>query len=244
MNYKPNNHLDILAFGAHPDDVEAGASGLLIKAKNQGLTTGIIDLTAGEMGTTGNKEIRSQEANKASQILKLDFRESLGLPDAGIVNSSENQQKIIHVIRRHTPQIILIPYWEDRHPDHMITSHMVSHCIFYSELGKLTTKHPLHKPQLVLYYMLHFQFEPSFILDISQEFSTKMEVLTSHHSQYKKEGEIPDHPEEEPHEHLEFFENRARFYGSSIGTKFGEPYKAKQVLGLKDINNIIPNNFS
>jgi bacillithiol biosynthesis deacetylase BshB1 len=230
-----NDKIDILAFGAHPDDVEAGAGGILIKAKRQGFITAIIDLSAGEMGTQGDQNIRAEESLTSAKILQLDSRKCLNLPDANIKNNPQNRKKIINLIRRHTPQTILVPYWEDRHPDHVAASQLVTQSIFCSELGKMKTQYPPFRPEKILYYMIAYEFEPSFILDITEEFTQKLAAIKAYKSQFISNlNRI---------ESIEFWEHRARFYGSRIGVKYGEPFKTQRLIGLSNITDITPNYF-
>lgn len=235
-------HLDILAFGAHPDDVEVGAGGLLVKAKQAGLKTGVVDLSQGEMSSRGDKKTRIKETKRSSKILKLDQRICLNLPDTNIINSIKVQKEIIKLIRRFKPETILIPYGEDSHPDHVNTNKIVTEGIFRSELSKFLPDFTPHRPKVILYYQLNQEFTPSFILDISLEAELKFQALAAHNSQLIKATNPNDSYYNKP-ETLEYWQNRATYYGSKIGTAFGEPYKTSQILGLKNLNHLLQNNF-
>ncbi|RMG40041.1 MAG: bacillithiol biosynthesis deacetylase BshB1, partial [Methanobacteriota archaeon] len=212
--------LDILAFGAHPDDVELGCGGTLLKLAKLGYRTGIVDLTRGEMGTRGTPEEREKEAQSAAQLLKADLRVNLRIPDANIENSKENQLKVIECIREYTPRMILLPYPEDRHPDHIHASHLVKEAAFYSGLKKLQgSSLPPHRPSRLIYYMMTNEFTPSFIVDISEEFEGKIAALKAHTSQFHN----PEYPGEETfissRNYWEAIEFRARHFGWLAGVR-------------------------
>jgi len=227
--------IDCLAFGAHPDDVELFCSGLLIKLQKQGYTTGIVDLTKGELSTNGTLKIRDAETKNASEILKISVREILGFDDGNIENTKKNRLELIKVIRKFRPDLILQPYWEDRHPDHVAASKIITDACFYSGLSKIETDQESHRPKMILYYMMHTTFTPSFIVDISEEMETKVKTINCYdsqfnHSQKKKNITYINQPE--------FFDsivNRAKFYGYEIKRKFGEPYFYKGILRLDNI---------
>lgn len=237
--------VDLLAFGAHPDDVEACAAGLLIKAKTQGLRIGLIDATRGEASNFGTARERDREAQKAAKILKLDLRLNLGLPDEHVSVNEENIEKFVEVIRAYRPEILILPYYGDFHPDHAATGQLGEKAAFFSKISKYSKSInlPAHQPTLVLFYMLHTEFKPSFILDISDVYEQKLKSIYAHRSQffrknrgrYTKNFHNPDF--------MEFFEARARVYGYKIGAKYGEPYLLKGYLGLKNIDAVISGDF-
>ena len=180
--------LDVLIFGPHPDDAELGAGGAIIKAVNNGLKVGIIDLTAGEMGSHGTKEIRLKEAIKASKLLGVEFRENLGLPDGHLSFNIDEETNflIAKKIREYKPKIILAPFWNDRHPDHIAASRIISNAIHYAKLKKVDLEYPKHQVETVIYYEINGQFTPSFIMDISNEFDLKKKAIMTHASQFKE----------------------------------------------------------
>ncbi|MDZ7837238.1 MAG: bacillithiol biosynthesis deacetylase BshB1 [Actinomycetota bacterium] len=185
--------IDVLAFGAHPDDAEMGCGGLLLKMKAAGYQTGIADLTRGELSTNGNLKIRARESKQAAEILKLDIRENLGLEDGHIVNDTPSRTKVVELLRACRPRLVITPYHKDRHPDHQHAYQLLKDSIFISGLAKFRTSLPAYRPRVVINYMMHYEFEPSFIVDITDYFKTKMEAVTSYRSQlysdYQKQSE-------------------------------------------------------
>ncbi len=234
--------INILAFAAHPDDVEACAGGLLIKAKKKGFSTGIIDMTRGEASNFGSVKERDREAKKAAKILSLDYRFNLNIPDEHVLVTEENILKVVSLIRDLKPDIILAPYYNDLHPDHAHTGQIVNYASFFAKIKKYSKdleEKNTHQVSLLLFYMLHTEFQPSFILDVSEEYQQKIKSVYVHRSQFfKKEKKGYTKQFHNPH-FMEFFESRAKVYGYKIGVKFGEPYLIKGYLGLTDFTNII-----
>ena len=150
-------NLDILAFGAHPDDVELGASGTLVRAARGGARTGVITLTRGEMGSRGTVETRAAESAAAAAVMGLSHHEMLSLPDGRLSPDDESRQLVVREIREHRPRIVLLPYWEDRHPDHPATSRIVQEAAFLSGLKKLDTGQEPHRPAELVYYMTSWE---------------------------------------------------------------------------------------
>lgn len=234
--------INILAFGAHPDDVEACGAGLLIKAKNEGYTTGIIDMTRGEGSNFGTKKERDQEAKAAAKILKLDIRENLNIPDIYVHESDENIAKVAAIIRKYKPDVIIAPYGRDLHPDHARTGRIVERAAFFAKIKKYKTKKYTepHQTGVLMYYMLHTEFKPSFVLDISEEYPIRLKSLLAHTSQfYKPAGRGKYSKELHNKDFNDFFESRAKVYGYKIGAKHGEPYYLKSYLGLTSFSSII-----
>ncbi|MEM4197065.1 MAG: bacillithiol biosynthesis deacetylase BshB1 [Candidatus Anstonellaceae archaeon] len=237
--------IDVLAFGAHPDDVEACAAGFLIKAKNQNLTTGIIDLTRGEASNFGTVEEREKEAKKAAKILNLDYRDNLKIPDEHVLVNEENIKKVLIKIRELKPRVVILPYFNDLHPDHANTGIVGKKALFFAKIQKYSKEIslPAHQVTLVLYYMLHTEFKPSFILDITEEYPRKLKSIYAHKSQFfKKEKKGYSKKFHNP-DFMEFFEARAKVYGYKIGVKFGEPYLLEGYLGLKNFIDILSGDF-
>lgn len=228
--------IDVLAFGAHPDDIEIACCGLLIKLKHQGYRTGIIDLTRGELGTRGSAEIRLQEAKKAAEILNLDLRENAGLTDGDIQVDTQSKKVIIDIIRKYRPKIVLCPYWDDRHPDHIYASRLVSTSFFYSGLAKLKSEFEAYRPQGIIYYFQHEVAKPSFIVDISDEFGLKIDAIKAYNSQfYDKNSDEPETYISRP-EFLNSITDRAKYFGFQIDVEYGEPFLVKSAV---KINNIV-----
>lgn len=237
--------INILAFGAHPDDVEACSSGFLLKAKQKGLTTGIVDMTAGEASIFGTVEERNQEAKKAAKILGLDLRLNLNILDAHVIDSEEIIEKVVKVIRELKPEIILAPYYNDLHPDHANTGLVVKKAAFFSKIQKFREKInlPAHQLYMVLYYMLHTEFHPSFVLDITDVYKTKLKSIYAHKSQFfVKENNRYTNKFHNP-EFMEFFDSRSKVYGYKVGVRYGEPYLIDGLLGLKDFRDILSGNL-
>lgn len=245
MKKNKQKKIDILAFGAHPDDVEACASGFLLKAKQKGLKTGIVDMTRGEASNFGSVEERDKEAKKAAKILRLDLRLNLNIPDEHVIVCEEYIEKVVKVIREFKPELILAPYYNDLHPDHANTGLITKKAAFFSKIQKFSKKirFPAHQPYLVFHYMLHTEFKPSFILDVTDVYKTRLKSLYTHRSQffikeknrYTKRFHNPDF--------MDFFDSRAKVYGYKIGVKYGEPYLIDGYLGLKDFRDVLSGDF-
>lgn len=231
--------LDVLAFGAHRDDIELTCGGTMIKLADNGYRTGIIDLTAGEMGTRGSVEERENEAKEAGEILKVRCRENLGVSDADIRLNDENKHKVVEVIRKYRPKIVLLPYWTDRHPDHAHAGQLVSEASFLAGLSKLKPGLPKYRPERLIYYMCHYQFTPSFIVDVSEQHERKMRAIHA----YKSQVHNPAYPGEQTYisspEYLESIEVRSRYYGWLIGAKYGEPFFLRETLEVNDIMSLV-----
>lgn len=231
--------LDVLAFSAHRDDIELTCGGTMIKLADMGYKTGIIDLTAGEMGSRGSIQERAKEAESAGKILNVICRENLGIPDANIQINEENKYKIVTAIRRYKPRIIFLPYWEDRHPDHVHTSQLVSESAFLAGLSKYNPGLARHRTQKLIYYMCHYEFKPSFIVDITEQNDRKMQAIQCYESQIYN----PKYPGEQTYisspEYLEYLSARSRYYGSLIGKKYGEPFLIREALEIKDVMSLI-----
>ena len=228
--------LDILAFGAHPDDVEIAISGTVIKHIKQGYKVGVIDLTCGELGTRGAPDIRAREAAAAAQFMGLTVRDNLGLPDGFVEVNRPNKLKVIEVIRKYQPQVILLPMEQDRHPDHGACGKLVRESCFLSGLIKIETEYPPHKPSQIFNYFLAWEFDYSFIVDISDCFADKMKAIRLFASQFYQ-SDNDDQPQtllSRP-DFLEWIENRARYYGSRLGVKYGEPFHSPGVMKAGDL---------
>jgi len=226
-------NVDIIAFGAHPDDVEIGAGGLLAKEAALGYRVGIADLTRGEMGTRGTPDVRLEEARKAAGILGAVWRMNLEMPDGNITADHENVMKVARVIRTYRPKVIIAPYWDDRHPDHVNTSRLVTEAHFKAGLRKLEPELEAFRPSIVLYYFLNRMEGLSFIVDISDYYARKQEAVNAHYSQFGDSGLKPlavlgvKAP-------LQFIESRDRFQGSQIGAAYGEAFLVRTPVPVED----------
>ena len=226
--------VDIIALGAHPDDAELGCGGTLIKLKKAGYKTAIADLTEGELGSRGTVEQRYEESAGAAEVLQLDFRTNLKIPDGNIEVNQENKLKVIRLIRKTRPKLILAPYHEDRHPDHGHSSQLITESWFYAGVKKILPDLPPHRPYRILYYMAKYEFTPSFVINITDEFDLKFKALASYKSQFFN----PDWPQEQTFISSKWFmdsvEFRARHFGWMAGVKYGEPFWIRECLALED----------
>ena len=231
--------LDILAFGAHPDDVELTCGGTLIKAVRKGASVGIISLTRGEMGTRGNENLRAEEFEKAANIIGATVFHPMDLPDSYLVVDKDAKLRVIQEIRKFKPRLILLPYWDDRHPDHGNASRIIEEAAFLSGLKKIDTNQEHYRPAHLIYYMLSWDFEPDFVVDITDEMDTKKEAIQAYRSQVHNKSYLRSDDEEETFisspQFLEMLETRASYYGHRIGKKFAEPFKIKTTLEIKDL---------
>ena len=232
------SRLDILLFGAHPDDVGWGAGGTVLKLQATGASFGIVDLTRGEMGSRGTTEERDKEAEDAASRMGARFRENLGLPDCGVIDSIENRKQIASVIRRWRPKLVLAPYWTDRHPDHAATGNLIRNATVYCALRKSNDPNPPHKPLAYLYYLLHHFTHPGMVVDISEVYHRKLELLRMHASQFSKTAEGFGVLPLGMNDYLFGLESRDRFFGSLIGVHHGEAFVSEVPLKLGSISDL------
>lgn len=226
--------VDVLAIAAHPDDVEQTCGGTLLRMAEAGYTTGIIDLTAGDMGTRGSPEIRVEESLAAAQVLGASVRENLHFPDARLENSMAGRMTIAHRIRELRPKTVILPYWTGRHPDHYRCSEMCYEACFLAGLRKIDQYTEPHRPHKIIYSSIYANVTPSFVVDISRYFEKRMESLFAYRSQYgsAEEGSALFPDEAEIRERLAAV---ARFYGNLIGVKYGEPFVVKETMRVDDV---------
>ena len=229
--------VDVLLFGAHPDDVEWGAGGTVLTLRAKGTSFGVVDLTRGEMGSRGTSEERDKEAQEAASWMGARFRENLGMPDCGVIDSVENRQRIASVIRRYRPKLVLAPYWEDRHPDHAATGHLIRNAAVHCTLRKSNDPNPPHKPLAYLYYLLHHFKHPSMVVDISGVYQSKLELLRMHASQFAKTAEGFGVLPLGMNDYLFGLESRDRFFGSLISVHHGEAFIHEVPLKLGSISD-------
>jgi bacillithiol biosynthesis deacetylase BshB1 len=226
--------LDVLAIAAHPDDIEQTCGGTLLKMAEMGYRTGALDLTAGDMGTRGTPETRIEEAGTAARLLRLDWRGNLRMPDARLENALAARITIAAEIRRLRPRVVILPYWEARHPDHYRASEMGFEACFLAGLKKLDPYSEAHRPFKVLYASIYANVTPSFVVDISAQFERRTQALLAYESQYGAAGEGSDlfPAAEEIRERLGAV---ARFYGNLIGVRYGEPFVVKETMRVDDV---------
>lgn len=236
--------LDVLVFAAHPDDAELGCSGTIASLIAQGKKVGIVDLTQGEMGTRGTPEIRLQESSKAAEILKLSARENLGLQDVYFKDDTENQLKLVKVIRKYQPEIVLANAISDRHPDHGKGSSLASHACFMSGLRKIETtlkgeNQAAWRPKLVYHYIQNNYIKPDFVVDITPYWQTKIDSIMAFGSQfYDPSSKEPSSFISDPN-FLPFIEARAREYGHKIMVKYGEGFTIERMPGVNNLFHLI-----
>jgi bacillithiol biosynthesis deacetylase BshB1 len=250
--------LDILALAAHRDDVEQTCAGTLLKMAERGYRTGILDLTQGEMGTRGTAEDRACEAAEAARILKVSWRHALDIADGGVENTWENRLKVVRVLREQRPRVLILPYWEGRHPDHYTASVLGYEASFLAGLAKLNlavSSQPTapsdliskghaadaaspHRPFKIIYASLYRDVRPTFVVDITDQFETRLASLMAYKSQFTDQeagsGIFPAQREIRAR-----VESLARYYGVLGGVTYAEPFVQKEV-GLVDDLLAIP----
>ncbi len=226
--------LDVLAIAAHPDDVEQTCGGTLIRMAELGYRNGVLDLTAGDMGSRGTPALRIKESETAAQHLLLAWRQNLRWPDARLENTISARMTLSGVIRRIRPRVVILPYWSGRHPDHYRTCEIGYEACFLAGLSRLEEDTPPHRPSKILYSSLYANTTPSFVVDISRQFERRMAALLSYTSQYgdaeTASDLFPAHSEVEDR-----LAAIARFYGNLIGVKYGEPFVVKESIQVDDI---------
>jgi bacillithiol biosynthesis deacetylase BshB1 len=234
-----NPEIDIVAIAAHCDDVEQTCGGTLIRMAERGYRTSVVDLTAGEMGTRGSPEQRAEEARAAAGKMLLSSRHNLHLPDARLENTIAAKLKIAEKIRELRPRVVILPYWEGRHPDHYRCAEMGYEACFLAGLRKLELAGEPYRPRKVLYASLYADVKPSFVVDISAQFERRLEALLCYRSQYGTQPTASDlFPAEE--EVAERVRAIARRYGMLIDAKYGEPFVVKEMLCVDDIVSLEP----
>lgn len=231
--------VDILAIASHRDDVELTCGGTLIKAARAGRRTAILDLTRGETGTRGSAAERQAEAERAAGLLGVQARENLGLPDAGITNTPETRAELARVIRRFAPRVVIAPAREGRHPDHWTSSQLIRDACFVAGLAKVAPEVPKHRPHKVLHCIAYREdnLKPTFVVDISEEFETKLEAIRCYASQFDgvlQAGEV--YPTGEPL--YDVVRHQAAHYGSLIRRRYGEPFYTTETMLVDDIASL------
>lgn len=234
--------LDILALAAHPDDVEQTCGGTMLKMSEKGYRTGILDLTAGDMGTRGTPAGRIQESERAAAILEATWRGNCRFPDARLENNIGARMTLAGVLRRLQPRVLILPYWDARHPDHYRAQELGFEAAFLAGLRKLDEDTPPHRPFKLIYSSLYANVIPSFVVDITTQFERRMESLFAYDSQYGEQadggGLFPN--KSEIRERLAAI---ARFYGNQIGVRYGEPFVVKETMSVEDVVTLGPRSF-
>lgn len=242
----PFPQLDVLAFAAHPDDVELCAGGTMCLLARQGYATGVVDLTRGELGSRGTPEGRLEESADAGRILGLAARENLGIPDGGIENTPEHRARVIEAVRRYRPRVVLLNAPEDRHPDHPAAARLVADALFYAGLSKVETAEAdgtpqaPWRPQHALHYLQNVDLEPTLVVDVSAVWEERVAALRAFRSQFHNPDYTPAAGEPETFvSNPAFFawvEARARAWGYRIGATYGEPFLYRHgPVGVDDL---------
>ena len=238
METAPEFRADVLAIATHRDDVEQTCGGTLLRMAARGLRTAILDLTQGEAGTRGSAADRAREAAEAAHLLGVGRREALALPDGAIENTYANRVEIVRVLRRLRPRVVILPYWQARHPDHAICGTLGYDACFLSGLKKVDTGAEPHRPFKIVYASLYADVRPSFVVDITPFIEQRQRALMAYQSQYADQsaGSGLFVPAQEIRERT-FAE--ARHYGLLAGVLYGEPFVQKEV-GLVDDLTLLP----
>ncbi len=231
-----NIQLDVLAVGAHPDDVELSMGGTLLKLADRGYQTGLADMTRGELSTRGTVELRAQEAAAAGRKLKLALRENVGLLDAHVLNNEAARVAVVRVLRRYRPKVVFTHYWEDPHPDHAHTSQIVTDAAYLAGLINFDSKtgHGRHRPNMVAYFLLPHKVAPSFVVDITDYAAEKLEAIKSYQSQFYNPNSTELETMLSAESFLRRIEARQRYYGAIIDVEHGEAFYVRQALNVDD----------
>ena len=228
--------LDVLVVAPHPDDAELGAGGAILRMKSEGLRVGILDLTDGEPTPYGSLETRAAETSAASDILGIDWRENLGLPNRRLEATLEARHRLAGVIRGVRPRWLLAPYWVDAHPDHVAATQLVEAARFWAKLTKSDLPgEPCHPERIYNYYCVHLKMvaQPAFILDISPFWQQKLAAIACYHSQFIQ-GRSQDPPT-----FLDRLRDEAAYWGKTIGVPYGEPFTCREPIGLGSMQSLV-----
>jgi bacillithiol biosynthesis deacetylase BshB1 len=228
--------VDLLAIAAHRDDVELTCAGTLLKAADAGYRTGILDLTAGETGTRGSAEVRAEEAARAAEVMGVSERRNAGLPDAHLANTDEYRLAVVEQIRHFAPRVVILPFPVGRHPDHRVASELGRDACFLAGLARYGAAGAPHRPHKILYALSYREdpVKPSFVVDISAQFSRKLAAVQCYASQFdgaKAAGEI--FPTGQDLYSLVEIQNA--HYGSLIRARYGEPFYTEETMAVDDV---------
>lgn len=231
--------LDVLAFSAHPDDIELAAAGTLIKLVKQGHAVGIADMTNGEFGTRGTEKGRRKEALEAAHIIGARVREFLEIPDGSVTVNRENHLRVVRLLRKYRPSIVLTHYWRARHPDHMATSHIVTEACYLSGLAKIDTGQERHRPRRILYHQLQYDVVPSFVVDVSAEIEQRRKAIRAHKSQFfDPTSKDPETILSAP-TFLETVEARLKYWGGQVGVPYAEAFLTSELITIPDLVTVL-----
>jgi N-acetylglucosamine malate deacetylase 1 len=229
-------HLDLLAIAAHPDDAELTCGGTLLKIAQRGYNTGILDLTAGEMGTRGTPETRAKEAAKAAKLLGVKWRGTLGVPDSDVQPTRQHKLRLASVIRELRPKTVILPYWEARHPDHYHASTLGYEGCFLAGLSRLPIGGEAYRPFKILYSIAYASVRPTFVVDITAQYERRRKAILAFGSQFRPPKNATKSKVYLAIDRLEEEMNQlARHYGQMVGVRFGEPFLQKEVMLVEDV---------
>jgi len=236
----PDAPLDLLAVGAHPDDVEISCGGTLAAAAAQGLSVGILDLTRGELGTNGTPEIRAEEAALAARSLGVAGRWNAALPDGGVhAHDPAQVGTVVSLLRALRPHVVVVHFSRDRHPDHVAASALTDRAIYFSGLRRFDAEGEPFRPRARYWFASRIGFTPSFVVDVTSVWEVKRAAIEAHRSQVTRA-----HADARPtplnrEGFLEFVESRARHYGGMIGARYGEPFRTDEPLGVRSLAGLL-----
>ncbi len=228
--------LDILVIAAHPDDAELGMGGAILKFRAEGLRVGVLDLTNGEPTPHGSLEIRARETAAATEILGLDWRDNLGLPNRSLEPTLAAREKLAGVFRQQRPRWLFAPYWIDAHPDHVAATQLVDAARFWSKLSNTDMPGEPHHPERIYnYFCVHLKLapQPAFVLDISNQWEQKLAAIECYQSQF-----VTGRPTAPP-TFVDALRDEAAYWGKSIGTRYGEPFACREPLGLSTLAGLV-----
>jgi bacillithiol biosynthesis deacetylase BshB1 len=214
--------VDLIVFGPHPDDLEIGLGGTIARHTAEGYRVGLCDLTRGELGSNGTPAERAEEAREAASVLGAAWRQNLGWPDGGIAPADELLRSAVDLLRTHRPRAIAVPYWDDRHPDHVAASRVLDLAAFRSGLRRVLTGADAWRPEWVCYYFINQMATPSFVIDVSAHYDTKRRALACHRTQFAPAGREAVSTRLTAPSFQQLIESRDAQFGAQIGVPFAE----------------------
>src|SRR5712692_1953360 len=227
--------VDLLFISAHPDDTELSCGGTIVRSVKEGLRVGMVDLTRGEMGTRGTPAVRKREAQTSADVLGAAFREQLDFGDGGLRTGSEEELQIIEIVRRSRPSLVFAPWPDERHPDHVRAGRIVTDAAFYAGLRQLRTALDAHRPQAVVYYIQGHMAPPSFVVDVTEWWKTKMRAIASFKSQFHAPGSKEPETFISRKHFIEMIDARGRHFGAFIGAEYGEAFVTRHPPKIENI---------
>lgn len=230
------DRVDVIFFDAHPDDVELCCGGTIAKTAQSGRSVGIVDLTHAEMGTRGTAQTRKRESQAAARILGARFRHQFDFGDGGLRAGREEELQIIDAVRRWRPSVVFAPWPDDRHPDHTRAGRLITDACFYAGLRKLKTKREAHRPQVVIYYLLNYMVHPSFVVDVTDTWKTKMRAIAAYKSQFHNPKSKEPETFISTRVFLQMIEARGGHFGALIGASYGEAFVTRQPPRIDDFS--------